>query len=116
VVHITGALGAGIRRKHFKEGTVNLPRRLKDWVKARHTAPTAIRLIDRRTRLSMRRRDFMAGIVGSAAAWPMAGHAQQPGQMRRIGFLRAAPPPQRELNAFLRALADRGYVEGQNFF
>jgi putative ABC transport system substrate-binding protein len=58
----------------------------------------------------------MAGIVGSAAAWPMGGYAQQPGQMRRIGFLRAAPPPQRELNAFLRALADRGYVQGQNFF
>jgi putative ABC transport system substrate-binding protein len=35
--------------------------------------------------------------------------------MRRIGFLRAAPPPERELNAFLLALADRGYVQGKNF-
>jgi hypothetical protein len=26
----------------------------------------------------------------------------------------AAPPPERELNAFLRALADRGYVQGRN--
>jgi hypothetical protein len=27
LVHITGAIGAGIRRKHFREGTVKLPRR-----------------------------------------------------------------------------------------
>jgi putative ABC transport system substrate-binding protein len=35
--------------------------------------------------------------------------------MRRIGFLRAAPPPQRELDAFLIALEDRGYVQRRNF-
>ena len=35
--------------------------------------------------------------------------------MRRIGFLPAAPPSERELEAFLRGLADHGYVQGQNF-
>lgn len=35
--------------------------------------------------------------------------------MRRIGFLRAAPPPERELNAFFAALAEHGYVQGRNF-
>jgi hypothetical protein len=34
---------------------------------------------------------------------------------RRIGFLRAAPPPEHELDAFLPALAERGYVQGRNF-
>src|SRR5438874_11512644 len=46
-------------------------------------------------------------------AWPLAARAQQ--SVRRIGFLRAAPPPERELDAFLRSLAERGYVQGRNF-
>jgi putative ABC transport system substrate-binding protein len=62
-----------------------------------------------------RRRQFITLLGGAASSWPLAARAQQPGQMRRIGFLRAAPPPERELNAFLRALADRGYVQGRNF-
>jgi putative tryptophan/tyrosine transport system substrate-binding protein len=63
----------------------------------------------------VRRREFITLLGGATAVWPVAARGQQPGQMRRIGFLRAAPPPERELNAFLRALADRGYVQGQNF-
>jgi putative tryptophan/tyrosine transport system substrate-binding protein len=35
--------------------------------------------------------------------------------MWRIGYLRAAPPPERNLQAFLRALAEKDYVQGQNF-
>jgi ABC-type uncharacterized transport system substrate-binding protein len=60
------------------------------------------------------RRDLIT-LLGGAAASPIAARAQQPDRMRRIGFLRAAPPPERELDAFLRALADRGYVQGRNF-
>jgi hypothetical protein len=32
----------------------------------------------------MRRRDFIAGIAGSAAAWPLAEQVPQGGRMRRI--------------------------------
>src|SRR5262245_53850853 len=53
--------------------------------------------------------------LGGAAAWPLAARAQQSDRVRRIGFLRAAPPPERELEAFLRGLADRGWVQGRNF-
>ena len=65
----------------------------------------------------MRRRDFISSALlgGAAIAWPLAVQAQQPERMRRIGFLRAAPPPEHELDAFLRGLAERGYVQGRNF-
>src|SRR5262245_1024497 len=62
----------------------------------------------------MRRRAFIT-LLGGAAAWPIAAGAQQRERMRRIGFLRAAPPPERDLGAFLRGLASRGWVQGRNF-
>jgi putative ABC transport system substrate-binding protein len=63
----------------------------------------------------MKRREFITLLGGTAAAWPLTARAQQAEGMRRIGFLRAAPPPERELDAFLRGLADRGWVQGRNF-
>jgi putative ABC transport system substrate-binding protein len=57
----------------------------------------------------MRRRDVIA-ILGGAAAWPLAALGQQPERMWRIGYLRAAPPPERNLQAFLRALAEKGGI------
>ena len=62
----------------------------------------------------MKRRAFIAGL-GAAIALPRAVYAQQPAKMKRIGLLRAAPQPEHELAAFLRALAERGYVQGRNF-
>jgi putative tryptophan/tyrosine transport system substrate-binding protein len=35
--------------------------------------------------------------------------------MLRLGYLRAAPPPEQNLQSFLRALAEKDYVQGQNF-
>ena len=55
----------------------------------------------------MTRRKFIT-LHGTAAAWPLAAHAQQAERKRQIGFLRTAPPPERELEAFLRGLADQG--------
>ena len=59
----------------------------------------------------MKRRDFIT-LLGGAAAWPLAARAQQAERVRRIGFLRTAPPPERELEAFLRGLADQGFRNG----
>jgi putative ABC transport system substrate-binding protein len=63
----------------------------------------------------MKRREFIAGL-GSAAAWPIAAHAQQPA-MPVIGmlwgfrdrFFDAVLIP-----AFRKGLSETGYVEGQS--
>src|SRR5262245_33662859 len=62
-----------------------------------------------------RRREFITLLGGAAAAWPLPARAQQADRMRRIGFLRAAPPSERELEALLRGLVDQGWVQGRNF-
>jgi putative ABC transport system substrate-binding protein len=63
----------------------------------------------------MRRRDFIKGIVGSAAAWPLAAHAQQ-SAMPVIGFLDSRSPEMaaNNLPAFREGLAQTGFVEGRN--
>src|SRR3954454_5695571 len=63
----------------------------------------------------MKRRQFIGLVGGAAAAWPLKVRAQQPERIRRIGFLRAAQPPQHELDALLGALSERHYVQGRHF-
>ena len=66
----------------------------------------------------MRRRDFIKAIAGSAAAWPLAAHAQQPDRTRLIGvligFAESDPSAQSWFAAFRAALAKLGWTEGSN--
>jgi putative tryptophan/tyrosine transport system substrate-binding protein len=64
----------------------------------------------------MRRRDFIKGIVGSGAAWPLAVRAQQPEKIARIGFLGLGPAAAQSsrVKALRAGLRDLGYVEGKN--
>ena len=66
----------------------------------------------------MRRREFITGIAGSAAAWPLAARAQQPERMRRIGVLLPAAADDTEvqarLAAFLQGLQLLGWTIGRN--
>src|ERR1700738_5169221 len=62
----------------------------------------------------MRRREFI-GLVGGAAAWPVAANAQQR-SMASIGFLSIGTleAAHRDFAAIRTGLAELGYVEGQN--
>src|SRR5262245_14071966 len=64
----------------------------------------------------MRRRDFIAGIAGSAAAWPLAAHAQRPGKRApTVGvLLYGTPDTDPNYGSFLRGLRELGYVENQS--
>ena len=66
----------------------------------------------------MRRRDFIRVLAGSAAAWPIAAHAQQGERVRRIGVLAPAvaddPVWQARIGAFQQALALLGWMIGRN--
>jgi putative tryptophan/tyrosine transport system substrate-binding protein len=61
----------------------------------------------------MKRREFIA-VLGGAAIWPLAAHAQQP--MPVVGFLNPASPQgyARQLAAFLKGLGETGFTDGQN--
>ena len=65
----------------------------------------------------MRRRAFIA-VIGGAAAWPLAAHAQEPERLRRLGVLMPwsenDPVAQASVNAFAQALGRLGWVEGKN--
>src|SRR5437764_2685587 len=63
----------------------------------------------------MKRREFIRLLGGAAAAWPLAARAQQARQPARIGFLRAAAPPEHTMAALRRGLADHRTHEGETF-
>src|SRR5262245_18395732 len=64
----------------------------------------------------MKRREFITLMGGAAAAWPLAGRAQQPERMRRIGVLMNTgadePESQARLAAFMQGLQELGWAAG----
>jgi putative ABC transport system substrate-binding protein len=58
----------------------------------------------------LKRRDFLT-LLGSAAAWPLAARAQQPGGVPRVGYVWIGVPERDDSFAGLRrGLEERGYV------
>jgi len=68
--------------------------------------------------LDLGRRQLITLLGGAAAGWPLAGHAQQPERIRRIGALSPLPADDPEakarMAAFLQELAQFGWVDGRN--
>ena len=63
----------------------------------------------------MRRREFDQLLGGAAAAWPLAGRAQQP-LVPMIGFLRVTSQADSTdlVRAFRQGLNEAGFIDGQN--
>jgi putative ABC transport system substrate-binding protein len=59
----------------------------------------------------IRRRKFIT-LIGGAAAWPLAGHAQQVTKLWRIGYLAESRRQVDEI--FRQSLRKLGYIEGSN--
>jgi putative ABC transport system substrate-binding protein len=65
----------------------------------------------------MRRRDFLAALGGTAAAWPLAARGQQPDRVQRVGLLVGianSPVGQAYERAFEQELQRLGWSEGRN--
>ena len=62
----------------------------------------------------MKRRAFLT-LVGAAAAWPLAAHAQQAGKLPTIGYLGGGDPISQRawLDAFVQRLRELGWIEGR---
>ena len=68
--------------------------------------------------LEMRRREFVAGL-GGTAAWSVAARAQRAERMRRIGVMLGTlpaddPEAQSRVTAFVQGLQELGWTDGRN--
>jgi putative ABC transport system substrate-binding protein len=63
----------------------------------------------------LKRREFITLLGGAAAAWPIAGGAEQPGKQPIIGFLGAATPSATSpwATPFVQRLRELGWIEGR---
>jgi putative ABC transport system substrate-binding protein len=66
----------------------------------------------------MQRREFITLLGGTAVAWPLAAHAQQPTKLAIIGVLMSLAADDRQgqarLAAFMQGLRELGWADGRN--
>jgi putative ABC transport system substrate-binding protein len=64
--------------------------------------------------IGIARREFVAGLGGTAVAWPLAARAQQ-ASMPVVGFLSSFSPNAGFDAAFHQGLKEIGFIDGQNY-
>ena len=79
-----------------------------------HPGNAGLTVIVWRLGATMRRREFI-GLVGGAAAWPLATGAQQAAPKLRVGMVGANPRSNLANAAFEQHMAKLGYRDGKNF-
>jgi putative tryptophan/tyrosine transport system substrate-binding protein len=66
----------------------------------------------------MKRREFLLGLGGATAAWPLAARGQQAERVRRVALLITNAPDDAEAKArvaaFTQALEQSGWIDGRN--
>jgi putative ABC transport system substrate-binding protein len=62
----------------------------------------------------LKRREFIAFLGGTAAAWPLAARAQEPGRIYRVGGLHSSPRDAPHHLALFDELRRLGFIDGQN--
>src|SRR5262245_22022018 len=62
--------------------------------------------------VTIRRRELLVALSGAAAAWPLAGRAQQADKVWRMGFI--AHGHESFYDALFEGLREYGYEEGRN--
>ena len=72
----------------------------------------------RRSDRMMKRREFIAGLAGAAAAWPVTARAQQQDRGRRVavleGYAQSDPEGESRIRAFAEGLQELGWRDGRN--
>ena len=65
--------------------------------------------------MNLRRREFIGGLVGAAASWPLVARAQQRTAMPVIGYL-GQGAPEATTSSFIAAngLSEMGFREGRD--
>jgi hypothetical protein len=61
----------------------------------------------------VRRREFIT-LLSGAAAWPLAGRAEQTSRIRRLGILQGRSRDDSESIALIRQLEELGWNDNQN--
>jgi hypothetical protein len=76
-------------------------------------AALVVRSVGQREGSTMRRREFIVGLIG-AAAWPPFAHTQPSSHAKVVGVLMTTPPDEVVVAVLHQTLRSLGWIEGRD--